>query len=83
MTSDGTNFRGSWGLEERRAEVVGKSSWEARWILPPLPEAIGLRGETAGEVMASGTAEFPSEQVVESSEREIADNRDKDPEGMK
>lgn len=33
--------------------------------------------------MASGTAEFPSEQVVESSEREIADNRDKDPEGMK
>ena len=63
--SDGTNFKGSWGLEERRAEVVGKSSWEARWILaPPTPEAIGLRGGTAGEAMASGTAEFPSEQVA-------------------
>ena len=65
MTSDGTNFKGSWCLEERRAEVVGKSSWEARWILGWIPpEAIGLRGRTAGEVMASGTAEFLSEQVA-------------------
>lgn len=28
------------------------------------PEAIGLRGRRAGEVMASGTAEFLSEQVA-------------------